>query len=48
MRHHLPATLAHLEDELAGAETLGTMLDAVVRASRPPGEYDRNAIAYFR
>ena len=48
MLHLLPSTLAHLDDELAGAEHLGAMLDAVVPASWPPGEYDRDAIAYFR
>lgn len=48
MLHLLPTTLAHLDDELAGAPNLGAMLDAVVPASWPPGEYDRDAIAFFR
>ncbi|HWS72023.1 MAG TPA: GNAT family N-acetyltransferase [Thermoanaerobaculia bacterium] len=46
--HLLPTTLAHLEDELAGGANLGAMLHATVPASWPPGEYDRDAMAFFR
>lgn len=44
----IATTPAHLEDELAGAANLGAMLDAEVPASWPPGEYDRDAMAFFR
>ena len=46
--HLIPTTLEHLDDELAGGEHLGAMLNAAVPASWPPGEYDRDAIAFFR
>jgi ribosomal-protein-alanine N-acetyltransferase len=46
--HLIPTTLAHLDDELSGGATLGRMLEAAVPASWPPGEYDRDAMAFFR
>jgi ribosomal-protein-alanine N-acetyltransferase len=46
--HLIPTTLAHLDDELSGGATLGRMLEADVPASWPPGEYDRDAMVFFR
>jgi len=46
--HLIPTTLAHLDDELSGGAALGRMLEAAVPASWPPGEYDRDAMAFFR
>ncbi|HYN43258.1 MAG TPA: GNAT family N-acetyltransferase [Thermoanaerobaculia bacterium] len=42
------ATLRHVEAELEGPGSLGSLLGAAVPASWPPGEYDRNAQEYFR
>ncbi len=43
----IAAQLAHLRTELAEASQLGALLGAGVPASWPPGEYDRDAMAYF-
>ncbi len=42
------ATLVHLDAELEGPEALAAVLDAVVPASWPAGEYDADAIRFFR
>jgi ribosomal-protein-alanine N-acetyltransferase len=42
------ARLELFEAELSGHELLGLTLGAIVPPSWPPGEYDRNAAAYFR
>jgi len=42
------ATLAHVEAELAAPERLADLLAAQVPPSWPPGEYDRNAMEFFR
>ncbi|MFL5578709.1 MAG: GNAT family N-acetyltransferase, partial [Gemmatimonadaceae bacterium] len=39
----VPATVAHVRAELAGAEQFASLLGAGVPASWPPGEYDRAA-----
>ncbi len=43
----IAAQLAHLRTELGDPAQLATLLGAEVPASWPPGEYDRDAIAYF-
>jgi len=43
----VPATVAHLEAELRGGGGLSTLLAARVPGSWPPGEYDRDAMAFF-
>jgi len=42
------ATLAHVEAELAAPERLAELLAAQIPPSWPPGEYDRNAMEFFR
>src|SRR4051812_32959281 len=42
------ATLDHLVAELEGREALGSLLGVEGPASWPPGEYDRDAIQFFR
>ena len=44
----VPCTLATLDAELDSSSSLALLLDAVVPAAWPPGEYDREAIEYFR
>ena len=44
----MPTTLTHLQVELDAPEQLTTLLDAKVSASWPPGEYDRDAMLFFR
>ncbi|MGA3155938.1 MAG: GNAT family protein [Steroidobacteraceae bacterium] len=41
-------TLVHIEAELAGAQLLGALLGVRVPASWPPGEFDHDALKYFR
>lgn len=43
----IPATLDHLKAELELPPRIGEMLNAVVPASWPPGEYDRGAQEFF-
>jgi len=42
------SSLEHIEAELQGAASLGALLHAAVPASWPPGEYDRDALDFFR
>lgn len=42
------ATLAHVRAELEHPDRLGLLLDAEVSPAWPPGEYDRDALEYFR
>lgn len=42
------ATLAHLRAELDAPEKLAVLLDAEVSSEWPPGEYDRDAMEFFR
>ncbi len=42
------ATLVHLDAELEGPQALAAVLDAAVPASWPAGEYDADAIRFFR
>ncbi len=44
----IAATLDHLEAELLGPGHLDPLLDARVPGDWPPGEYDRDAILFFR
>ena len=41
-------TLAHIEAELQGGQALGPLLGVSVPSSWPPGEYDRDAMEFFR
>lgn len=43
----VPATIALLEDELASAARLGAHLGACVTPLWPPGQHDRDAVAFF-
>ena len=43
----IPACLEHILAELSAPRDLESMLGARVPASWPPGEYDRDALAYF-
>jgi [ribosomal protein S5]-alanine N-acetyltransferase len=42
------STLAHIRTELDAPAQLGLLLDATVSPAWPPGEYDRDAMAFFR
>jgi RimJ/RimL family protein N-acetyltransferase len=42
------ATLEHVLAELSGPEALGSLLQVTVPSSWPPGEYDRDALLYFK
>jgi RimJ/RimL family protein N-acetyltransferase len=42
------ATLEHVLAELSGSEELGSLLRTTVPASWPPGEYDGDALQYFK
>lgn len=42
------AALEHVRAELENPDRLRLLLDAEVSAAWPPGEYDRDAIEYFR
>ena len=44
----VPSTLAHIEAELQGPEYLQPLLRVDIPQSWPPGEYDRDALLYFR
>src|SRR5687767_15036599 len=44
----IAATLQHLDAELKGRGFLEGLLDAAVPDSWPPGEYDIDAIRFFR
>jgi RimJ/RimL family protein N-acetyltransferase len=44
----VPASLAHIHAELSGHEALAALLGTAVPASWPPGEYDRDALEYFK
>jgi ribosomal-protein-alanine N-acetyltransferase len=41
-------TLEHIQAELSDPASLGSLLGASVPASWPPGEYDRDALEFFR
>lgn len=43
----IPCTLAHLQAELRNPRELEAILEARIPESWPPGEYDRDALAYF-
>ena len=43
----VPTTVEHLRVELHAPERLSTLLEAVVPAGWPPGEYDRDAMEFF-
>ena len=43
----IPCTLTHLQAELRNPRELEAILGARIPASWPPGEYDRDALAYF-
>jgi RimJ/RimL family protein N-acetyltransferase len=43
----VPGSIAHYEDELASPGRLGARLGAHVPPGWPPGEHDRDAIAFF-
>ena len=42
------ATLEHVLAELSGREALADLLQASVPSSWPPGEYDRDALEFFK
>ncbi len=44
----IAANLTHLEAELEAPGALAALLDAHVPASWPPGQYDRDAMLFFR
>lgn len=44
----IASTLAHLRTELESPQRLAGMLDAVVSPEWPTGEYDRDAMEFFR
>ncbi len=44
----IAATLEHIRVELESPEHLGILLDAQVSSAWPPGEYDRDAMEFFR
>ena len=44
----IASTLAHIRTELESPEQLATMLNAVVSTEWPTGEYDRDAMEFFR
>ena len=44
----IPSTLAHVRTELEAPDQLATLLGAVVSADWPTGEYDRDAMEFFR
>lgn len=44
----IASTLTHVRTELEAPEQLATLLDATVSAEWPTGEYDRNAMEFFR
>jgi ribosomal-protein-alanine N-acetyltransferase len=44
----IAATLEHFRTELESPKHLGILLDAQVSSAWPPGEYDRDAMEFFR
>lgn len=44
----IAATVAHLEAELAGPDALGPLLGVAIPEGWPPGDYDRNAMGFFK
>jgi [ribosomal protein S5]-alanine N-acetyltransferase len=44
----IAATVAHLDAELEGPEALGALLGVAVPVGWPPGDYDRNAMEFFK
>ena len=44
----VPSTLAHIEAELETPCRFGDLLGVPIPESWPPGEYDRDALEYFR
>jgi len=44
----IAATLAHLEAELQDPPALGALLGVTIPEDWPPGEYDRDAMVFFR
>ena len=44
----IAATLEHVRTELEAPEQLSTLLDALVSSEWPPGQYDRDAMEFFR
>ena len=44
----VPACLTHVLAELSGRQALATLLCVDVPASWPPGEYDRDALEFFK
>jgi RimJ/RimL family protein N-acetyltransferase len=44
----IAATVAHLDAEISGPEALGATLGVAVSESWPPGDYDRNALEFFK
>jgi RimJ/RimL family protein N-acetyltransferase len=46
--HLIAMTLAHIEAELQGGQALGALLGVSIPSSWPPGEYDRDALEFFR
>ncbi|MEO7996837.1 MAG: GNAT family N-acetyltransferase [Gemmatimonadaceae bacterium] len=43
----IPAAAYHVRAELAGNAAIGTLLDAEIPVSWPPGQYDRDAQEFF-
>ncbi len=44
----LATTLAHIDAEMEDPPSLGGLLHVAIPSSWPPGEYDRNALEFFR
>lgn len=44
----VPATLAHVEAELVSKQEINQLLCMELPASWPPGEYDKDALEFFR
>jgi hypothetical protein len=44
----IASTLVHLRTELESPEQLASLLNAVVSPEWPTGEYDRDAMEFFR
>lgn len=44
----IASTLTHIRTELEAPEELANLLDATVSSAWPTGEYDRNAMEFFR
>jgi hypothetical protein len=46
--HLVATTLEHIEAELQGPACLGPLLGVPIPPTWPPGEYDRDALEFFR